>query len=74
MKFGIFYEHQLPRPWDTGSELQLFQDALSQVELADRIGIDFAWERSTRTLLPRRSFSALRASGRNRSGWVTASF
>lgn len=44
MKFGIFYEHQLPRPWDTGSELQLFQDALSQVELADRIGIDFAWE------------------------------
>ena len=44
MKFGIFYEHQLPRPWDESSEQQLFQDALSQVELADRIGIDFAWE------------------------------
>jgi alkanesulfonate monooxygenase SsuD/methylene tetrahydromethanopterin reductase-like flavin-dependent oxidoreductase (luciferase family) len=44
MKFGIFYEHQLPRPWENGSELQLFQDALSQVELADRLGIDFAWE------------------------------
>ena len=38
MKFGIFYEHQLPRPWDESSEQQLFQDALSQVELADRIG------------------------------------
>lgn len=44
MKFGIFYEHQLPRPWTQQSELQLFHDALSQVELADRLGIDFAWE------------------------------
>lgn len=44
MKFGIFYEHQLPKPWDEGLELQLFQDALEQVELADRIGIDYAWE------------------------------
>jgi alkanesulfonate monooxygenase SsuD/methylene tetrahydromethanopterin reductase-like flavin-dependent oxidoreductase (luciferase family) len=44
MKFGIFYEHQLPRPWGEGAELQLFQDALDQVELADRLGIDFAWE------------------------------
>ncbi|MEJ5221170.1 MAG: LLM class flavin-dependent oxidoreductase, partial [Tepidiforma sp.] len=44
MKFGIFYEHQLPRPWDDGAELKLFQDALDQVELADRLGIDFAWE------------------------------
>jgi alkanesulfonate monooxygenase SsuD/methylene tetrahydromethanopterin reductase-like flavin-dependent oxidoreductase (luciferase family) len=44
MKFGIFYEHQLPRPWGEGSELQLFQEALDQVELADRLGIDAAWE------------------------------
>ncbi len=44
MKFGIFYEHQLPRPWNDGDELKLFQDALSQVELADRLGIDYAWE------------------------------
>src|SRR5580704_372885 len=44
MKFGIFYEHQLPRPWKDGDELKLFQDALDQVELADRIGIDHAWE------------------------------
>jgi alkanesulfonate monooxygenase SsuD/methylene tetrahydromethanopterin reductase-like flavin-dependent oxidoreductase (luciferase family) len=44
MKFGIFYEHQLPRPWSEGRELALFQEALDQVELADRLGLDYAWE------------------------------
>src|SRR4030088_3381761 len=44
MRFGVFYEHQLPRPWVEGSAQQLFQDALAQVEYADRIGIDYAWE------------------------------
>src|SRR6478672_4438566 len=44
MKFGIFYEHQLPRPWEEGADLKLFQEALDQVELADRLGIDHAWE------------------------------
>lgn len=44
MKFGTFYEHQLPRPWAEGDEQKLIQDALEQVELADRLGIDYAWE------------------------------
>jgi alkanesulfonate monooxygenase SsuD/methylene tetrahydromethanopterin reductase-like flavin-dependent oxidoreductase (luciferase family) len=44
MKFGIFYEHQLPRPWDDDSEHQLLKDALEQVELADHLGIDYVWE------------------------------
>jgi alkanesulfonate monooxygenase SsuD/methylene tetrahydromethanopterin reductase-like flavin-dependent oxidoreductase (luciferase family) len=44
VKFGLFYEHQLPRPWDEGSELQLVQDALEQVELADELGFDVVWE------------------------------
>jgi len=44
MKFGIFYEHQLPRPWTDGDEQKLISDALEQVELADRLGIDYAWE------------------------------
>ena len=43
MKFGIFYEHQLPRPWTRDSEYQLFQDSLSQFELADKLGYDYAW-------------------------------
>jgi alkanesulfonate monooxygenase SsuD/methylene tetrahydromethanopterin reductase-like flavin-dependent oxidoreductase (luciferase family)/putative sterol carrier protein len=44
MRFGIFYEHQLPRPWDGGAEQKLISDALDQVELADRLGIDYVWE------------------------------
>jgi alkanesulfonate monooxygenase SsuD/methylene tetrahydromethanopterin reductase-like flavin-dependent oxidoreductase (luciferase family) len=44
VKFGIFYEHQLPRPWNEDSEYQLIQDALDQIEYADSIGIDYAWE------------------------------
>ena len=44
MKFGMFYEHQLPRPWQPDSEHQLLKDALEQVELADKLGMDCAWE------------------------------
>ena len=44
MKFGTFYEHQLPRPWKEGDELRLFQEALDQVELADKLGLDYVWE------------------------------
>ncbi|MGO9560062.1 MAG: LLM class flavin-dependent oxidoreductase [Acidimicrobiales bacterium] len=44
MKFGVFYEHQLPRPWAEGAEHRLLQDALDQVEIADRIGLDHVWE------------------------------
>ncbi|HEU5323805.1 MAG TPA: LLM class flavin-dependent oxidoreductase [Methylomirabilota bacterium] len=43
MKFGIFYELQLPRPWGERSEYQVLQDALAQIELADRLGFDYAW-------------------------------
>src|SRR6195256_5375908 len=44
MRFGIFYEHQLPRPWEADSEHRLLREALEQIELADRLGIDFVWE------------------------------
>jgi alkanesulfonate monooxygenase SsuD/methylene tetrahydromethanopterin reductase-like flavin-dependent oxidoreductase (luciferase family) len=43
MKFGGFYEHQLPRPWTQESEHQLFKNALEQVELCDRGGYDYVW-------------------------------
>ncbi len=43
MKFGIFYELQLPRPWDAGSEHRLLEDALAEIELADALGFDCAW-------------------------------
>src|SRR6266498_1173516 len=44
MRFGIFYEHQLPRPWAPTDEHRLLKDALEQVELADKVGIDYVWE------------------------------
>jgi alkanesulfonate monooxygenase SsuD/methylene tetrahydromethanopterin reductase-like flavin-dependent oxidoreductase (luciferase family) len=44
MKFGIFYEHQLPRPWHDDSEYEVLQNALEQIELADSLGIDYVWE------------------------------
>ena len=44
MQFGIFYEHQLPRPWSPDAEATLLNDALDQIELADRVGFDAVWE------------------------------
>jgi alkanesulfonate monooxygenase SsuD/methylene tetrahydromethanopterin reductase-like flavin-dependent oxidoreductase (luciferase family) len=44
MRFGVFYELQLPRSWNEGDERNLFHQALEQVELADRLGFDYAWE------------------------------
>jgi alkanesulfonate monooxygenase SsuD/methylene tetrahydromethanopterin reductase-like flavin-dependent oxidoreductase (luciferase family) len=44
MKFGVFYEHQLPRPWSEESEYTLLQNSLDEVELADQLGYDYAWE------------------------------
>jgi alkanesulfonate monooxygenase SsuD/methylene tetrahydromethanopterin reductase-like flavin-dependent oxidoreductase (luciferase family) len=44
VRFGIFYEHQLPRPWGPDDEHRLLKDALEQVELADRVGLDYVWE------------------------------
>jgi len=43
VRFGIFYEHQIPRPWSERSEYEVFQDSLAQIELADRLGYDYAW-------------------------------
>jgi alkanesulfonate monooxygenase SsuD/methylene tetrahydromethanopterin reductase-like flavin-dependent oxidoreductase (luciferase family) len=44
MRFGLFYEHQHPRPWDDGAHRRLLTEALEQIELADRVGFDYVWE------------------------------
>jgi alkanesulfonate monooxygenase SsuD/methylene tetrahydromethanopterin reductase-like flavin-dependent oxidoreductase (luciferase family) len=44
VRFGVFYEMQLPKPWNDGDEHRLFREALDQVVLADRLGFDYAWE------------------------------
>jgi alkanesulfonate monooxygenase SsuD/methylene tetrahydromethanopterin reductase-like flavin-dependent oxidoreductase (luciferase family) len=43
MRFGVFYELQMPKPWDVGAEHRVVHEALQQVELADRLGFDYAW-------------------------------
>ncbi|MEX0682120.1 MAG: LLM class flavin-dependent oxidoreductase [Dehalococcoidia bacterium] len=49
MKFGLFYEHQIPRPrdqeqWDPDAEHQMMKNALDQIELADQLGFDYVFE------------------------------
>ncbi|WP_158839683.1 LLM class flavin-dependent oxidoreductase [Saccharothrix deserti] len=43
MRFGLIYHHQLPRPWSEDAEERLYNEALEQIELADRLGFDYAW-------------------------------
>ena len=43
MKFGGFYEHQLPRPWASDSEHTLLKNALEQAVLSDQSGYDYVW-------------------------------
>src|SRR5260221_12173024 len=43
MKFGIFYELSVPRPWDGEAERKVYMNALEQVKLADELGFDQVW-------------------------------
>jgi alkanesulfonate monooxygenase SsuD/methylene tetrahydromethanopterin reductase-like flavin-dependent oxidoreductase (luciferase family) len=48
MKFGVFYELQLPRPvdkdqWNEDDERRIVQETLEQIEFADRLGYDYAF-------------------------------
>jgi len=43
VKFGVFYEHQVPKPWVGGDERRVFEEALEQAEFLDGIGIHSFW-------------------------------
>jgi alkanesulfonate monooxygenase SsuD/methylene tetrahydromethanopterin reductase-like flavin-dependent oxidoreductase (luciferase family) len=43
MNFGVLYELQLPRPWGPDAEYKLVQNAIEQIEVADRVGAEQAW-------------------------------
>ncbi len=43
MRFGLFFEHQVPRPWAEDDERRVFGEALEQIELADRLGFECVW-------------------------------
>jgi alkanesulfonate monooxygenase SsuD/methylene tetrahydromethanopterin reductase-like flavin-dependent oxidoreductase (luciferase family) len=43
MKFGIFYEISVPRPWTPGLEKTVYDRCLEQVRVADEVGFDRVW-------------------------------
>ena len=43
MKFGLFYELSVPKPWAHDSSYRVYQEALEQIELADELGFDQIW-------------------------------
>jgi len=43
VRFGMFYELQLPRPWAVDSEQRLVDEAIEQCVLGDKLGLDYAW-------------------------------
>ena len=43
MKFGVFYELSVPRPWERETERQVYMNALEQVRLADELGFHAVW-------------------------------
>ena len=59
MKFGIFYEHQLPRPWGPTSEYQLLQDSLDPDRARRQAGLRLRL--GGRASLPRGVLALLRA-------------
>jgi alkanesulfonate monooxygenase SsuD/methylene tetrahydromethanopterin reductase-like flavin-dependent oxidoreductase (luciferase family) len=49
VKFGLFYELQLPKSaegddWDPDAERRIYDEMLEQVELADKVGFDYVFE------------------------------
>ncbi len=49
MKFGLFYELQLPKPhdketWNPEDEHRIYKEALEQIEFADAHGYDYVFE------------------------------
>ena len=49
MKFGLFYELQLPKPydadtWNPDDERRIIHEMLDQVELADKLGFDYVFQ------------------------------
>ncbi|HXQ46569.1 MAG TPA: LLM class flavin-dependent oxidoreductase, partial [Caulobacteraceae bacterium] len=49
MKFGLFYELQLPKPadkdqWNPEDEQRIYHEMLDQVSLADSLGFDYVFE------------------------------
>ncbi len=43
MKFAMFYEIPVPKPWDRDSEYRAYQETIEQVKLGDKMGFHSFW-------------------------------
>ncbi|MEL7210952.1 MAG: LLM class flavin-dependent oxidoreductase, partial [Actinomycetota bacterium] len=43
MKFALFYEIPVARPWDEESEYRAYQETIEQAVLGDQVGFDAFW-------------------------------
>ena len=43
MKFALFYEIPVARPWDERSEWRAYKNTLEQVQLGDKLGFHSFW-------------------------------
>ncbi len=43
MKFGLFFQFQVPRPWHARKEYEVFRNAIDQAALAEQVGFDYTW-------------------------------
>ena len=43
MKFGFFYEVQVPRPWGPETERTAFENDITQIVLGDALGFENVW-------------------------------
>jgi len=43
MKFGLFYEISVPRPWGPDTEKKVYDNCIEQVRLADELGFSSVW-------------------------------
>ena len=43
MRFGLFYQIQVPKPWNSGTEAGRFAEVLDQVVYAEEMGFESLW-------------------------------
>lgn len=43
MRIGMFYQIQVPKPWNADSESNRFWEMIEQVELAEEMGLESVW-------------------------------
>ncbi|MBM4405897.1 MAG: LLM class flavin-dependent oxidoreductase [Chloroflexi bacterium] len=43
MKFGLFYEICVPKPWTPGKEARMIREVIEQIVVAEKYGFEYVW-------------------------------